>query len=196
MKLIRNIWCVGRNFRDHAAELNNPIPASPLFFLKAGSCAVFPGQAIRLPSFSLHIDYELEIALRFNDQLKVDQACLALDLTARDQQTIAKKDGLPWTLAKSFPCACPLGPFFPLPSLTDPLSFSLSVNGQTRQQGSTTQMIFPLLDLVAYCLAYFPVCPGDLLLTGTPSGVSKAHPGDHLHALIPKMTEIHWSVTQ
>ena len=134
MQIIRNIWCAGRNFSDHARELNNPIPTEPFFFLKAGSCAVYPGQPIRLPSFSEMIAYELEIALEFNAHLQIERACLALDLTARDLQLKAKEKFLPWTLSKSFPASCPLGPFFPFPGFDAPLAFELFVNGQLRQQ--------------------------------------------------------------
>lgn len=194
MKVIRNIWCVARNFREHAKELNNPVPTEPIFFLKAGSCASFPREPIRLPSFSQHIDYELEIALQFDEDLQIRRGCLALDLTARDLQQKSKEKGHPWTLAKSFPGACPLGPFFPLPSLDAPLAFELHVNGAVKQKGDVFSMIFSFKDLVSFCLSRFPVCPGDLLLTGTPSGVTQARPGDEVRALIPHLSEALWNV--
>lgn len=190
---IKNIWCVARNYPEHARELGNPIPSEPLFFLKAGSCLVLPGEPIRLPAFSSQVEYELEIAFQFNSRLEVERACLALDLTARDLQKQAKTAGQPWTLAKSFKGACPIGPFF-FASLDLDAIFELHVNGQLRQRGHTRQMLFSPPQLAAFLKAHFPVSPGDLLLTGTPAGVSKASAGDRLEASIPNLYQASWTV--
>ena len=192
--LIRNIWCVGRNFREHTKELGNPIPSEPFFFLKAGSCALAPGEPIQLPSFSSHIDYEVEIALQFNERLQIERGCLALDLTARDFQKKAKEQGLPWTLSKSFAGSCPLGPFFPLSEELHDRVFELHVNGALVQKGHRDEMVFKPRALIPALLAKFPVQPGDLLLTGTPSGTSKAHPGDRVVARISGLSEALWIV--
>jgi len=192
--MIRNIWCVGRNFQGHAKELGHPIPKEPFFFLKAGSCAVAPGEPIQLPSFSSQIEYELEIALQFNERLQVERACLALDLTARDVQKKAKEEGLPWTLSKSFAKSCPLGPFFPIAGDLPDRTFELHVNGALVQKGHRDEMLFKPPALVAALLSRFPVHPGDLLLTGTPSGTCKAQPGDRVVARISGLSEALWIV--
>jgi len=192
--LIRNIWCVARNFREHAKELGNSVPSEPIFFLKAGSCALAPDETIHLPSFSSQIEYELELALQFNERLQIDRACLALDLTARDVQKKAKAEGLPWALSKSFAGSCPLGPFFPSTADLPDRFFELHVNGSLRQKGHRDEMIFKPRDLVAFLLQTFPVCPGDLLLTGTPSGVSVAKSGDRVVARVSGISEAIWTV--
>src|SRR5687768_621050 len=100
--MIQNIWCIGRNYGAHAKELGNAIPEKPLVFLKAGSCVVESGKSFELPSWSYQIHHEVELALRFDKDLNISSACVAIDLTARDLQDDAKKKGLPWTQAKSF----------------------------------------------------------------------------------------------
>lgn len=192
--IIRNIWCAVRNYREHARELSNPIPSEPFFFLKAGTCAVFPGEKIRLPVFSNQVEYELEIALQFNEHLSIDRACLALDLTARDLQLKAKTKGHPWTLCKSFKHACPLGPFFPVSEDLKDLNFELHVNGALRQKGNTGEMIFSPKELISYLKAHFPVSPGDLLLTGTPAGISPAKSGDRAEGRIRGVSEANWDI--
>lgn len=179
---ISNIWAVGRNYREHAKELDNEVPTKqPLIFLKAGSCA-HHDQLITLPSLSNEIHYELELALRFGQDLQFEAAGLALDLTARDIQKELKTQGHPWTLAKSFRESCPLSEFVNVPPEIPHFDFELQVNGQTRQKGKTHEMIFNFEVLRIFILEHFPVRPGDLLLTGTPTGVSILKAGDHLEA--------------
>ncbi|HSX25675.1 MAG TPA: fumarylacetoacetate hydrolase family protein [Chlamydiales bacterium] len=192
---IRNIWCVARNYPEHAKELHNPIPTEPFFFLKAGSCATFPNQPIHLPPFSSQVEYELEIALQFDENLHLHRACLALDLTARDLQKKAKTQGHPWTLSKSFRHACPLGPFFPASEDLKDLSFELHVNSELRQKGNTREMLFSPKELASFLRTHFPVLPGDLLLTGTPAGVSQARPNDRLLGRVLGHSEAHWIVS-
>jgi acylpyruvate hydrolase len=191
---IQNIWCVGRNFPAHAKELHNPIPSEPIFFLKAGSCITLPNEPIHLPSFSSQVEYELEMAFQFNSDLNIERGCLALDLTARDLQRQAQAQGLPWTLAKSFPGACPIGPFFPASVDLESLAFELLVNGSLRQRGAISDMVFKPKALIAFLKAHFPICPGDLILTGTPSGVSRAQAGDRIEARVSGGPTAHWIV--
>lgn len=194
MKAIQNIWCVGRNFVEHAKEFNNPVPKELLVFLKAGSCLKTLGKPLYLPHFSCHIDAELEIALQLNSSLKVDRACLALDLTARDIQIQAKEQGFPWTLAKSFIGACPISSFFSIKDLDESLCFELYVNDVLRQRGETKNMCFSFHSIVKYCLERFPVCPGDLILTGTPVGVPRIQGGDRLVGKIIGGIEAEWTI--
>jgi acylpyruvate hydrolase len=192
---IRNIWAVGRNYGAHAKELGNSIPTSPLIFLKAGSCAIDTGQEVELPKWSKDVHHEVELALFFNDKLEVDRACAAVDLTARDVQEELKKKSHPWTLAKSFKGACLVGSFFQVKSLEEltTLELELKVNGVTKQKGPTSDMIFSPKVLIETVLDLFPVCSGDLLLTGTPAGVGPVKPGDFLEVGVTGRSIGRWS---
>lgn len=181
-----NIWAVGRNYHDHAKELGNEVPKQPMVFLKSGSSLV-QGPLCELWQGSVDIHHEIEIALRFAGELKsrdlhFDAAALALDLTARDHQTRLKAQGHPWTLAKSFRGSCPVGDFVEVPAKVPHFEFEFSVNGEVRQRGSTKDMVFDFDVLRRYVLENFPVEPGDLLLTGTPAGVSRINKGDRAQA--------------
>jgi 2-keto-4-pentenoate hydratase/2-oxohepta-3-ene-1,7-dioic acid hydratase in catechol pathway len=195
--IIRNIWAIGRNYAEHAKELGNDIPTEPLIFLKAGSTAVINTLEFMLPLWAQDVHHEVELALKFNDQLKIDKAAVALDLTERTLQQKLKAKGSPWTLAKSFTNSCPLSDFFDIYSLEElkKLDISLTVNGELRQMGNTSQMIFSLEQQVEYILAHFPVCPGDVLLTGTPSGVAALQRGDQLVAELSGKVRKQWRVT-
>lgn len=196
--MIRNIWAVGRNYGEHAKELGNAVPSAesaPMIFLKAGSTIVENGATFALPNLKSDIHYECEIALRFGANFQFDGITIALDLTARQLQENCKKEGKPWTIAKSFSGACPIGTLVQLPSRDlQSLTFSLRVNGETRQRGDASDMIHPIEKLRTYVLATFPVCPGDLLLTGTPVGVGPLKSGDRLEAEIDGVVRAEWYV--
>jgi acylpyruvate hydrolase len=194
---IRNIWCAVLNYHDTAKEVNVTAPRlEPIFFLKAGSTISYEEQPIILPSFSKEVLYEVEVALQFNKNLEVEWVGLALDLTAWDLQKQLKTQAFPWTLAKSFKNACPIGSFFPIQNfdLLENLDFRLEINGVLRQIGNTRDMIFSCKQLIAYLLAHFPVCPYDLLLTGTPAGVSQIQKGDQLIGKIGDHYVARWVV--
>ncbi|WP_373999245.1 fumarylacetoacetate hydrolase family protein [Bdellovibrio bacteriovorus] len=194
--MIQNIWAVGRNYAEHAKELGNEVPTEPLLFLKAGSCATLASKDLHLPSWKNELHYETELALQFDDNLQIDAACIALDLTDREKQNQLKAKGQPWTLAKSFKGACPLSEFFPVSDLEElrNLDIILKVNGELRQQGNTSQMIFGFEHLLQFVRTHFPVMPGDLLLTGTPPGVGAFKKGDLLEAEIPGKIKHSWKV--
>ena len=185
--MIRNIWAVGRNYKKHAEEMGAAIPAEPMVFLKAGSSATFQ-RDVPLFSRSTDLHHELEIALRFGStpdadgRLQFDGAAVGIDFTARDIQAELKKNSHPWTLAKSFRYSCPLSAFVALPAKIPHFKFELTVNGEVRQKGDTHDMIFDFETLRRYVYDNFPVEPGDLLLTGTPEGVSAVKPGDKASA--------------
>ncbi|MCX7977860.1 MAG: fumarylacetoacetate hydrolase family protein [Bdellovibrionaceae bacterium] len=193
--MIRNIWAVGRNYADHAKELGNSVPSSPLFFLKAGSCAVI-GNEFSLPEWARDVHHELEIALQFGEDLEICSWGLALDLTERRLQSELKSRGEPWTLAKSFTGACPISSLLPWPKegLPKDMELKLFVNGTIRQTGTLGQMIFSPAELVDFAKSHFPLCPGDLLLTGTPSGVGPLKKGDVLLAQAGSLLLHQWSV--
>jgi acylpyruvate hydrolase len=196
--LIRNIWAVGRNYEHHAKELGNPVPTTPFIFLKAGSSASVNSTEIVLPHFAQEIHHEVELALKFSSHLHVVEAAVALDLTDRPVQIEAKKLAHPWTLAKSFHNACAVSSFFRVKSLSDlqDLEIKLWVNDDLRQQGRTSEMIFGIDQLIEFVKIHFPVCPGDLLLTGTPKGVGPLRHGDVVKAQIHGQITHTWKVIQ
>ena len=186
------IICVGRNYRDHAKELGNEVPAEPLLFFKPTSSLLAPGDVVRMPAASSRVDFEGELAFvigRRTGRFKAGEDwrsvirgyTLANDVTARDLQ---KKEGQ-WTRAKGWDTFCPVGPF--ISDEVDPaagLTLETRVNGELRQHGSTADFIFPIPELLAYITAAITLEPGDLVLTGTPAGVGPLAPGDRVDVSI------------
>lgn len=183
--LIQNIWAVGRNYKDHAIEMKAEIPKEPFFFLKAGS-TLETSSKIELPAWSKDVHHELEIAFWLDEKLSFSHITLGLDLTARDAQSNAKAKGLPWTLAKSFKGSCPLGPWISLSDVQsiENLSLKLIKNSNTAQAGHYNDMIFKPQQLLEFVKTHFPVRPYDVILTGTPAGVSQLKSGDTLEGLL------------
>lgn len=186
------IICVGRNYRDHARELGNEVPSEPLLFFKPPSSLLAPGGVVRMPAASARVDFEGELAIVIARRVRNMKAgewrtairgyTLANDVTARDLQ---KKDGQ-WTRAKGFDTFCPVGPV--VSDEVDPtagLTIETSVNGEVRQHGSTLDFIFSIPQLLAYITSAITLEPGDLLLTGTPSGVGPLNAGDCVEISIP-----------
>lgn len=194
--IVRNIWGVGRNYADHAKELNNPVPIRPLIFLKAGSSASINSTEIALPVWTEDVHHEVELLLKFSSHLHIIEGAVALDLTERKEQSKAKSEGLPWTMAKSFKGACPVSAFFMVRRLSDldELTIRLWVNDELRQEGNTRDMIFKPAQLVEHVLEHFPVCGGDFLLTGTPKGVGPLLRGDVVRAEIEGQISHSWRV--
>ncbi len=187
------IVCVGRNYRAHVRELGNEMPTEPLIFLKPPSSLLAPGGVIRMPAVSERVDFEGELAVvigRRAHNLKPDANwrdvvrgfTLANDVTARDLQ---KKDDQ-WTRAKGFDTFCPIGPFVSDElDLDAGLNLETRLNGERRQHASTLDFIFSLRELLAFITSVFTLEPGDLLLTGTPSGIAPLSPGDRVEVSIP-----------
>jgi 2-keto-4-pentenoate hydratase/2-oxohepta-3-ene-1,7-dioic acid hydratase in catechol pathway len=179
------IVCVGRNYADHAKELGNDVPAEPLLFLKAPSAIIYDGSPIVIPPQSDQVEHEGELAIVISKKCKgltdnddpMDHVfgftCLN-DVTARDLQ---RKDGQ-FTRAKSFDTFCPIGPFIETELDTTDISVTTRVNGEVRQHGRTSQMVFPVDFLIRYISNMMTLNAGDVIATGTPSGVSKMNPGD------------------
>lgn len=186
------IVCVGRNYREHARELGNEIPTHPLLFFKPPSSLLKPGGAIRLPAASERVDFEGELALvigRRARNLKPDEnwrhvvrgLTLANDISARDLQ----KSDVQWTRAKGFDTFCPVGPLVSDElDLDSGLTIETHLNGEDRQHGSTSDFIFNVPTLLSFITAAFTLEPGDLILTGTPSGVGPLAPGDRVDVSI------------
>ena len=187
------IICVGRNYRDHAKELGNEVPAEPLLFFKPPSSLLEPGGVIRMPQVSERVDYEGELAVIIGKRARrvrrdedvsayIHGYTLANDVTARDLQ---KKDGQ-WTRAKGFDTFCPVGPVVDTAiDLVNDLTVETHVNGELRQHGSTVDFIFTLPVLLEYITAAITLEPGDLLLTGTPAGVGPLIAGDVVEVSVP-----------
>lgn len=172
------IWCVGRNYAAHARELGNAVPEAPVVFLKPASSVLLSGGVLRLPKDAGRVDHEVELVIARTADGALRMA-VGIDFTARDVQDQLKKKGLPWTLAKARPGFAALGPFVPARL---PVELTLSVNGQVRQRGTTADMLFPVQDLLAYLDENFAPRPGDLVFTGTPSGVGPVVAGDRIEA--------------
>jgi 2-keto-4-pentenoate hydratase/2-oxohepta-3-ene-1,7-dioic acid hydratase in catechol pathway len=186
------IVCVGRNYREHAAELGNEVPAEPLLFLKAPSAIIPPGEAIQIPSLSNRVDFEGEIAIVIGDRCSkiaedenpsdyIRGYTVANDVTARDLQ---KKDGQ-WSRAKGFDTFCPVGPY--VTDEVEPASgvgITTHLNEELRQDGNTRDLIFSIDYLLRYITAAMTLFPGDLILTGTPAGVAPMQPGDRVSVTV------------
>jgi len=184
------IICIGRNYVEHAKELNNEVPTDPVFFLKPDTALLPPGRAFYIPSFSEDIHYEAELVLKINKEGKniseefapryYDQVTVGIDFTARDIQQRQKEKGLPWEPAKAFDGSAAVGAFVPLASLKDnsDIRFSLSLNGEQKQLGSNNLMIFSFNKIVSFVSTYITLRKGDLVFTGTPKGVGKVQKGD------------------
>lgn len=185
------IVCVGRNYAEHARELNNPVPKTPLLFIKPSTAAVHVTRPLQLPAGRGVVHFEAELAILIGRPLtnasasEAEQAILgyglALDLTLRDLQNKLKEKGHPWERAKAFDGACPLSPFVAADSLPEkPINFTLDVDGKRQQTGNTDDMLTPLIPLIAHISTQFSLLPGDVVLTGTPAGVGPLASGQTL----------------
>jgi 2-keto-4-pentenoate hydratase/2-oxohepta-3-ene-1,7-dioic acid hydratase in catechol pathway len=186
------IICVGRNYRDHVKELGNEMPAEPLIFFKPPSSLLNPGGVVRLPAASTRVDFEGELVMVIGQRvhkLKPDADLrgvirgytLADDVSARDLQ----KEDVQWTRAKGFDTFCPIGPV--VSDEVDPIAgvtIETRVNGEVRQHASTLDFIFSIPTLLSFITAAFTLEPGDVILTGTPSGVGPLAPGDQVEVSI------------
>lgn len=190
------IICIGRNYAEHAKEMNSAIPSEPVFFLKPDTSLIKDNQPFYYPDFSKEIHHEVELVLKINKPGKNIQTQFAnkyyneigigIDFTARDIQTECKKNGLPWEKAKAFDGAAPIGKFIDKKQFTDEknINFHLKINGNNVQEGNTKDLLFSFDTIIAYISKYFTLRTGDLIYTGTPEGVGPVKIGDRLEAFI------------
>jgi 2-keto-4-pentenoate hydratase/2-oxohepta-3-ene-1,7-dioic acid hydratase in catechol pathway len=190
--LPRKIVCIGRNYRDHAAELGNDVPKEPLLFLKAPSSVIAPEDSIEIPQLSQRVDFEGELAVVIGKRafrIGADEEVssyirgytIVNDVTARDLQ---KSDGQ-WSRAKGFDTFCPMGPIVTDElDLTSGVTVETTLNGERKQHGHTRDLIFPIATLLRYITAAMTLYPGDLIPTGTPAGVAAMQPGDRVEVTI------------
>jgi len=190
------IIAVGRNYAEHAKELNNAIPESPVIFMKPDTAVLKDNKPFYYPDFSEDIHHEIEIILKISKEGKhiqkkfagnyFEEIGLGIDFTARDIQKRHKEKGLPWELAKGFDNSAPIGRFIHKSTFENlyAINFKLDINGETVQRGNTKDMIYSFEDLIAFISQYITLKKGDLIFTGTPAGVGKVSIGDKLTGYI------------
>jgi 2-keto-4-pentenoate hydratase/2-oxohepta-3-ene-1,7-dioic acid hydratase in catechol pathway len=195
------IICIGRNYAEHAKELNNAVPEDPIVFLKPPSALLINNKPLFYPDFTQDIHYELEVVLKICKNGRYvqpefaseyyNQVGLGIDFTARDLQAKCKKNGHPWEIAKGFDGSAALSPFIGMDKV-DPtgIHFRLQKNGATVQDGNTRDMIFSFEDIIVYVSKFFKLQMGDLIFTGTPAGVGPVAIGDTLEGAL--LTHAGW----
>lgn len=190
------IIAIGRNYAEHIEELQNERPSAPVVFLKPDTAVIKNGAPFYHPDFSENIHHEVELVLKVSKEGKYiqkkfadryfDEIGLGIDFTARDLQDKCKAKGLPWEIAKAFNGSAPTGGFLPVSefkNLSD-INFHLNINGELKQKGNTSMMLFDFGTIVEYISQFFTLKKGDLIFTGTPAGVGKVQIGDHLEGFI------------
>lgn len=203
---IGKIVCLARNYAEHARELGNETPTAPVLFMKPSSSVIGDGAEVRIPSYSRECHYEVELAVLIGktaSKVSVETAMehvagygVAIDMTLRDVQNQLKAKGLPWEIAKGFDTACPLSDFVPAAAVADPhnLELRLSVNGELKQNGTSSDMINRVPLIISHISGIFTLEPGDVILTGTPAGVGRVQAGDTMEAEITGVGRLKISV--
>lgn len=203
----QRIFCVGRNYAEHAKELGNLMPApgsTPIIFMKPVTSLVMEGAPLVLPRGVGSVHHEMELVLILGRGGKDVAAALALgllagvslglDLTLRDEQARLKQAGSPWELAKAFDGSAALGRFTPCPGAFDPQAVDMrcTVAGALRQQANTREMLFSIPTIIAFLSSRWRLLPGDIIYTGTPSGVGPLKPGERIEISSPQIGSFHW----
>ncbi|SEM82694.1 2-keto-4-pentenoate hydratase/2-oxohepta-3-ene-1,7-dioic acid hydratase (catechol pathway) [Pseudomonas sp. ok272] len=195
---IGKVVCIGRNYAEHAKELDNPVPTEPLLFIKPGSCVVPLEGGFSIPTERGSVHYEAEIAVLIGKPLSATPSreevldaisgfAPGLDLTLRDKQAELKAKGLPWEIAKSFDGACVLAPFVVASTFADltDIGIRLTINGEVRQDGNSSAMLNPIVPMIQHMAGCFSLQAGDVIMTGTPVGVGPLNVGDELVLELP-----------
>lgn len=190
------IMAIGQNYADHNKELQNQTPTEPVVFMKPDSALLKNNKPFFIPDFSNEIHYETELVIKFNRLGKnieprfahryYAEIGLGVDFTARDLQRTLKAQGKPWEISKAFDNSAVIGDFVPVNTIADVqnIEFRLDLNGKTVQSGNSSQMIFPINELIAHISRYFTIKIGDFLFTGTPAGVGTVAIGDRLEGYV------------
>jgi len=194
------IFCVGRNYSDHAKELKNDVPDEPVIFMKPKSALLQPHTPFYYPEFTNELHYECELVLRIAKNGKYiqdkfaskyyDAVTTGIDFTARDIQNELKEKGLPWEKAKAWDNSAVVGKWVPLANIKDrnKISFSLQKNKEVVQEGNSQDMIFDFDYIVSYISNFFSINIGDLIFTGTPAGVGEIVVGDEIEAFMDEQS--------
>lgn len=198
------IICIGRNYAEHARELNNDVPESPVFFMKPDTALLLKNNPFFYPDFTEDLHFETEIVLKiakngrhiepaFADRY-FNEISVGIDFTARDLQAKCKAKGLPWEIAKAFDQSAPTGTFIDITSLSNEnINFWLDINGERKQTGNTKDMIFSFNQIIAYVSKFVTLRIGDYIFTGTPAGVGPTKIGDYFEAFLEgkKLLDFH-----
>lgn len=197
------IICIGRNYAAHIEELKNEKPGQPVVFLKPDTAMLKGGAPFFYPDFSSNIHHEIELVLKISKEGKYiqpqfahryfEEIGLGIDFTARDLQDQCKAKGLPWEIAKGFNGSAPIGDFKSVGELRDlkNIDFHLEINGEVKQRGNTSMMLFDFATIISYVSQFFTLKKGDLIYTGTPAGVGPVQVGDQLQGFIGNEKMLH-----
>ena len=203
---VEKIFCIGKNYSAHAAEMKSEVESNPVVFLKPTTALIQDGEMINPPMFAKEVHHEVEMVVVIGKRGKnisketaydhVAGYAVGLDMTLRDIQAEAKKKGLPWTVAKGFDTSAPLSTAIEKSKVVNPhnLDITLKVNGTVRQRSNTKLMMFQIDTIVAYLSTIFTLERGDLIFTGTPEGVGAVVPGDLLEAELQSVGTLKVSV--
>lgn len=197
------IICIGRNYAAHIEELKNEKPGQPVVFLKPDTAMLKGGAPFFYPDFSSNIHHEIELVLKISKEGKYiqpqfahryfEEIGLGIDFTARDLQDQCKAKGLPWEIAKGFNGSAPIGDFKSVSEVGDlkNIDFHLEINGEVKQRGNTSMMLFDFATIISYVSQFFTLKKGDLIYTGTPAGVGPVQVGDQLQGFIGNEKMLH-----
>ena len=204
---VRRIFCVGRNYAEHAREMGtDPDREPPFFFMKSADTVVASGSEIKYPTRTENLHHEVELVIAMGSggsDISVDEAAdhifgyaVGVDLTRRDLQQQMKENGRPWDIGKSFDQAAPVGEIQPSWNIGHPRKgkINLSVNGKTRQKADLKDMIWSIDEIIAELSTYYSLEAGDLIFTGTPSGVDALVRGDHVSSTIEGIESLEFSI--
>ncbi len=188
------IFCIGRNYSEHAKELNNEVPENPVVFMKPATALLKDNQPFFYPEWTKDLHYETELVYRICKQGKYikekfapkyyDKVSVGIDFTARDLQSYQKTKGLPWEIAKAFDNSAVIGTFSDFTEKSEGINFSLKKNQEQVQIGNSNQMMYPINKLIEYVSQFFTLQVGDLIYTGTPAGVGPVKIGDKLEGFL------------
>ena len=202
------VFCIGRNYVEHVRELSNVVPTKPVVFIKPASCLVAPKEKIHFPKHGNELHHEVEIVVKVGREGRasteeealsfISSLTVGLDLTLRDVQKDLKQKGLPWEIAKAFEQSAPIGEFIPYDGSLDlkNISFGCKVNGIERQRGNTGEMIFSIGELLVHLSKIWVLRPGDLIYTGTPSGVGPLRIRDCIEVESAPIGSFSWSIIE
>jgi acylpyruvate hydrolase len=205
---VARVFCIGRNYVEHVHELSNVLPTKPVVFIKPASCLVGPGEEIHFPKHGNELHHEVEIVVKVGREGRaqteeealsfISALTVGLDLTLRDVQGELKKKGLPWEIAKAFEQSAPIGDFIAYDQTLDlnNISFGCKVNGIERQRGNTGEMIFSVERLLVELSKVWLLRPGDLIYTGTPSGVGPLKIGDSIEVDSDPTGSFSWKIIE
>ena len=201
------LFCIGKNYAEHVKELGGTaVPEEPVVFMKPATCLVPPGESIPVPTHGSILHHEVEVVVLIGRAGRaiaeadapshIAGMALGLDLTLRDVQSKLRKQGYPWELAKAFDYSAPLGPLVPFEQkiALDTIAFECRVNGELRQSGNTGEMIFSIPRLIHYLSGVWELREGDLIFTGTPSGVGPLKAGDTVEITSPLLGTSAWTL--